>query len=223
MSITLRPIIEINPPTPPTATVIVLHGLGADGHDLEPIVAELGLPARHGIRFIFPHAPQRAVTINNGYVMSAWYDIVTPDFVRREDAGGIRESERLVSGLIQKEIDNGIAANRIVLAGFSQGGAIALHTGLRYAQRLAGVIALSSYVPLADTLAAEAHAANRGLPIFMAHGVQDGIIPLSYAMSARDILQNLGYPVTWHTYAMPHTISVAELRDLSNWLTRVLA
>lgn len=222
MSAALLPAVEINPPGSANACVICLHGLGADGHDLESIVSELHLPERHGIRFLFPHAPRRPITINNGYIMRGWYDIFGFGLGHREDDLGIRESENSLSALIEREIKNGIAADHIILAGFSQGGAIALHTALRHAQRLAGVIALSTYVPLANTLAAELHPTNKGLPIFFGHGVHDGIIPLNYASASRDILQQHGYDVTWRTYPMAHTLSVAEIQDVSTWLAGVL-
>ena len=220
----LLPAVEVNPAAPAVASVICLHGLGADGHDLESIVTELHLPESHGIRFIFPHAPRRAVTINNGYVMPAWYDIFEPSLMaRREDDAGVRASERALCAWIEHEIERGIDAQRIVLAGFSQGGAIALHTGLRYARRLGGIAALSAYLPLATALVEEATPANAGLPVFMAHGLQDGIVPLSHATASLELLRKLNYPVTWHTYPMAHTLSLPELRDMADWLTSVLA
>lgn len=222
MSATLLPALTINPVTPVTASVICLHGLGADGHDLASLVTELDLPKRHGVRFLLPHAPHRPVTINNGYVMRAWYDIVASDLSRQEDSSGVGVSERLLRNLIEHEIDSGIPAQRIVLAGFSQGGAIALHTGLRYPQRLAGIMALSTYLPLAGRLPAEAHPANAGLPVMMAHGTQDPIVPLAHALASRSVLEDMAYDVTWHTYPMGHATCIEELRDIDNWLMRVL-
>jgi phospholipase/carboxylesterase len=206
----------------PERSIIWLHGLGADGRDFVPIVGELDLPAAP-IRFVFPHAPVQAVTINNGMRMRAWYDIVADDLARREDERGLRASQGLVEALIARERERGIAAARIVLAGFSQGGAISLQTGLRHAERLAGIMALSTYVPIAATLEAERNPANAGVPIFMAHGTQDPIIPLANARRSHELLQRLGYPVEWHEYAMPHSVSPHELRDIGAWLQRVLA
>jgi phospholipase/carboxylesterase len=203
----------------PTAAIIWLHGLGADGHDFEPIVPELGLPKSTAVRFIFPHAPVRPVTINGGARMRAWYD-VTPD--GQQDAGGIRASQGHVEALIARERTRGIAAGAIVLAGFSQGGAMALQTGLRHRERLAGILALSAYLPLPDTLAQEASAANRDLPIFMAHGTQDPVIPISWAKRSRDFLVGLGYVVEWHEYLMPHSVCTEEIADIGRWLCQLL-
>ncbi|MEW6353411.1 MAG: carboxylesterase [Pseudomonadota bacterium] len=214
--------VEVNPAIAPTATVIALHGLGADGHDLASLVQELDLPARHGVRFVCPHAPHRPITLNNGYVMRAWFDIVSLGSAQREDEAGLRESEHLIHALMRREIDAGIDARRIVLAGFSQGGALALYAGLRYAERLAGLVALSSWLPLAAHVRNEAHPANAGLPIFMGHGMQDTIVPPAAGMRARDALEELGYAVTWRSYMMGHTLCAAEIQDVSNWLTRVL-
>jgi phospholipase/carboxylesterase len=202
----------------PQAAVIWLHGLGADGHDFEPIVPELGLA--RPVRFVFPHAPVRAVTINNGMRMRAWYDILQFGG-GAEDEAGIRASERLVEGLLEGEKKKGIAADKIVLAGFSQGGAIALQTALRHTERLAGVLALSTYLPLAAKLQ-EAGAANRATPIFMAHGSFDDIIPLRRAEQSRDLLKQAGYPVEWRVYPMPHSVSAEEIRDIAQFLGRVL-
>ena len=214
--------IEIETAPNPAASVIWLHGLGADGNDFVPIVGELELPDVP-IRFVFPHAPMQPVTINNGMVMRAWYDIPGADLARREDERGVRASQTLVEALIAREKARGTPARRIVLAGFSQGGAIALQTGLRHPERLAGIMALSTYVPLAESLEAEAHAANRGLPIFMAHGLYDPIVPIAAARRARDLLQSLGYVVEWHEYPMPHSVAPQELDDIGAWLRRVLA
>jgi phospholipase/carboxylesterase len=206
----------------PTAAVIWLHGLGADGYDFEPIVPELRLPAAPAVRFVFPHAPMRPVTINNGAVMRAWYDIVSLEGVRREDDAGVRASQASVEELIAREASRGIPAARVVLAGFSQGGAIALQTGLRHAERLAGIMALSTYLPLAPTLAAEASAANRGVPIFMAHGQYDSMIPIERAAISRDVLRKAGYDVEWHDYPMEHAVCREEIDDVATWLGRVL-
>lgn len=205
---------------PADGAVIWLHGLGADGHDFEPVVPELGLPPTLRLRFVFPHAPVQPVTINGGFAMRAWYDIYNDG---RQDAAGIRASQTRVEALVEREKGRSVATVRIVLAGFSQGGAIALHTGLRYPERLSGILALSTYLPLADTLAAEAHPANREVPIFMAHGTQDPLIPLARARASRDALQTLGYQVEWHEYAMPHSVCPEEIAHIGAWLIRVLA
>jgi phospholipase/carboxylesterase len=206
--------VEIETGPNPAAAVIWLHGLGADGHDFEPIVPELELPKP--VRFVFPHAPVRPVTINQGMRMRAWYDIFQfgggP-----EDEAGIRESQKLVDQLIAAE-----KGKKIVLAGFSQGGAIVLQAALRHPQALAGVMALSTYLPLSATLAAEASEANRKVPIFMAHGQFDDIIPIRRAEASRDALQGLGYSVEWHTYPMPHSVCAAEIADISAFLAKIL-
>lgn len=217
----LLPAVELGPEQA-TASVIWLHGLGANGYDFEPIVPELGLPQTAAIRFVFPHAPSRPVTINGGLVMPAWYDIVAPDFTREEDAAGIEQSRRFLETLISREQQRGVAPEHIVLAGFSQGGAIALHTGLRHSQRLAGILALSTYLPLADSLEREASPANREVPIFMAHGLRDPIVPVGLAQAARERLQAAGYDPEWHLYDMEHTICAEEIRDIGQWLQRVL-
>ena len=210
--------LEIEAGASPRAAVIWLHGLGADGHDFEPIVPELGMPAAPAVRFVFPHAPLQPVAINRGAVMRAWYD-VTGD--GRQDAEGIRASQVRVEALIARERARGIAARSIVLAGFSQGGAMALHTGLRYPERPAGILALSCYLPLPETLEREASQATRDVPIFMAHGTQDPVIPLSWAMRSRDRLGALGYAVEWHEYPMPHSVCAEEIADIGRWLKRV--
>jgi len=201
----------------PQAAVIWLHGLGADGHDFEPIVPELDLPGP--VRFVFPHAPVRPVTINQGMRMRAWYDIFQfgggP-----EDEPGVRASQRLVEGLIAEEKKRGIA--KVVLAGFSQGGAIVLHTALRHPERLAGVLALSTYLPLAATVEAERSPANATLPIFMAHGQYDDLIPLRRAEQSRQALERLGYPVEWRAYPMPHSVCPQEIADIAAFLGRIL-
>jgi phospholipase/carboxylesterase len=212
--------IEIGPA--PRASVIWMHGLGADGNDFAPIVPALELPAGLSVRFVFPHAPMRPVTINGGWVMRAWYDVRQDAGERREDEPGVRQSQQAIEELIARETTRGIAAGAIVLAGFSQGGAMALHTGLRHAGRLAGIMALSCFLPLADTVAAEASAANRGAPILMVHGVDDAMVPLARARRARDLLRGLGYGVDWHEYRMAHAVCPEEIADISSWLGRVL-
>jgi phospholipase/carboxylesterase len=212
------PPVVINPQGAVSAAIIWLHGLGADGHDFEAIVPELGLPDQHGVRFIFPHAPMRPVTINGGVVMRAWYDVLGPDFKSREDEAGIRASAKDICELVEEQVRAGIPASRIVLAGFSQGGAMVLHTALRFPQRLAGVVALSTYLPLAATLEAEADPANKDVPIWMAHGVSDNIIPFSYGEDSRNLLQRLQYQVEWHAYPMAHGVCAEEIRDLALWL-----
>ena len=214
--------VEINPPGSPRACIIWLHGLGADGHDFETLIPQLGLVDALGVRVLLPHAPHRPVTINSGMVMPAWYDIRAADFSRGEDSEGIRESEQQLQALVRREVDNGIPPERIVLAGFSQGGAIALHTGLRYPQPLAGILALSSYLPLADTLAKEAAAANSRVPIMMAHGTQDPVVPVMLALQSRDRLEQLGYRVNWHSYPMQHALCPEEVGELRDWLQRRL-
>ena len=214
--------IEIETTASPGAAIIWMHGLGADGHDFVDIVPELNLPARPGVRFVFLHAPMRPVTINGGYVMRAWYDIRDDGGARREDPAGVRASQKSIETLIQRERERGVPARSIVIAGFSQGGAMALQTSLRHGERLAGVMALSCSLPLADSLAAEASPANRDVPIFMAHGTHDPMIPMARALRARETLTGLGYRVEWHEYAMPHSVSLEEIRDISAWLGTVL-
>ena len=208
--------IQIETGPRPEAAIIWLHGLGADGHDFEPIVPELAL--KKPVRFIFPHAPIRPVTINQGMRMRAWYDILQLGG-GPEDEQGLRASQKLTEELVRAQ---GLPANRIVLAGFSQGGAIALLTALRYPERLAGVMALSTYLPLAPTLASERSAANRDLPIFMAHGRYDDLIPMHRAQTSRQALETLGYAVEWHDYPMPHSVCAPEVADISAFLARVL-
>jgi phospholipase/carboxylesterase len=207
--------VEIAPRSSPELAVIWLHGLGADGHDFEPIVAELKL--RRAVRFVFPHAPIRAVTSNNGVEMRAWYDIVGFDDAG-EDEPGIRASAAAVTRLVDREVERGVAAERVVLAGFSQGGAVALQLALREPRRLAGVLALSTYLPLAASLAREKSAANAALPIFMAHGEYDPVIPLAYADKSRKILEREGYAVDWHVYPMPHSVCAPEIAGIAAWL-----
>lgn len=215
--------VVLNPQAAANATVIWLHGLGADGFDFVPIVNELRLPASLSARFIFPHATPRPVTINNGFVMRAWYDIKGFGPERAEDDVGIRESDGVVRKYIDQQIAQGIPANRIVLAGFSQGGAIALQTGLRYPQRLAGIMALSTYLPLRSTLAAEASAANRDIPILMCHGTHDGVVPPVLGEASRDVMTGLGYRVDWRSYPMAHQVCLEEVMDISSWLQQRLA
>jgi phospholipase/carboxylesterase len=212
--------IEIETGRNPSASIVWLHGLGADGNDFAPIVPELELPDA-AIRFVFPHAPVQPVTINGGMRMRAWYDIAD-GALRREDERGVRASQALVEALIAREKERGTRAGRLVLAGFSQGGAIALQTGLRHAERIAGIMALSTYVPIGEKLAAEASPANRDAPIFMAHGSDDPIVPLARAEQSRKLLQSLGYAVAWREYRMPHSVCPEELADIGAWLRGVL-
>jgi phospholipase/carboxylesterase len=220
MDTELLPSIELETAPSPTASVIWLHGLGADGNDFVPIVPELRLPPAPGVRFIFPHAPVRSVTINNGFRMRAWYDISAADLNNRADLVGVRQSEAQVGALIAREKARGIASAKIALAGFSQGGAIALYAGLRYAERLAGVIALSTYLVAPDRLAAEASAANRRLPIFMAHGTADPVVRPEWGEASRRVLEAAGYPVEWHSYPMPHSVCMEEVVAIGAWLRR---
>lgn len=213
--------IEIETGARPSAAVIWLHGLGADGHDFEPIVPELRLPASKPVRFIFPNAPQRPVTINMGMRMPAWYDILQLGG-GEEDEAGIRASQSQIESLMEREKTRGIPARRIVLAGFSQGGAIVLQTGLRHAERLAGVMALSTYLPLLQTLGKERAAINNDLPILMAHGSFDPMIPLARAAQSRDALLALGYPVQWREYPMPHSVCPEEIADIAAFLVKIL-
>ena len=213
--------IEIETRPKPSHSVIWLHGLGADGNDFVPIVQQLALPPL-GIRFVFPHAPMRPVTINGGFVMRAWYDIVYQDLAKKEDEPGVRQSQHMIGELIAKEETRGVPVNRIVLAGFSQGGVISLHTGLRHPGRLAGVMSLSAYLPLISTIEKERNAGNKEVPIFLGHGIADDIVPLPLGIASRDRLLKLGYGVDWHQYPMQHSVCAEELEDISAWLTRVL-
>ena len=207
----------------PRSAIIVLHGLGADGNDFVPIAQELDLRSIGPVRFVFPHAPVRPVTLNGGMAMRAWYDILGTDLVRREDEPGLRASMAEVQSLIDREVARGIPAERIVLMGFSQGCAMTLLTGLRSPQRLAGLVGLSGYLPLAQTTAAERSDANRLVPIFLAHGRQDPMVQLARGTASRDALQALGYQIEWHDYAMPHSVCAEEIADLNRWLLKVLA
>ncbi|MBG9387785.1 alpha/beta hydrolase [Caenimonas aquaedulcis] len=207
----------------PGATVIVLHGLGADGNDFVPIARELDLSAVGPVRFVFPHAPVIPVTINNGYRMRAWYDILGMELVKREDEAGLRRSLAQVEALLAQEQARGIPANRIVLAGFSQGCAMALMTGVRHKERLAGIVGMSGYLPLAATTPAERSDANALTPIFLAHGEFDNVVSAERGRASRDMLKALGYGVEWHEYPMAHSVCPQEIEDLNAWLLRVLA
>ncbi|MDX1487563.1 MAG: alpha/beta fold hydrolase [Acidiferrobacterales bacterium] len=212
---------EVETTSTVSGSVIWLHGLGADGHDFEPVVPMLGLPATLGLRFVFPHAPLRPVTINGGAVMRAWYDIVAAPEGFRGDVEHIREAAAILQQLIRRELKRGIAARRIAVAGFSQGGAIALYTALRYPSRLAGVLALSTYLPLADTLETERAACNNDVPVFMAHGVYDPLIPLARAEESRTLLTQLGYDIVWQVYPMLHSVCPEEIEQIGVWLSAV--
>jgi phospholipase/carboxylesterase len=220
-SITLESV-RIEPTEKPDSAVILMHGLGADGHDFESLVPELSLPSVPSIRWIFPHAQVRPVTINGGLSMPAWFDIMDIDHRGAEDESGIRESAAAIGALVRAERESGIVPDRIILAGFSQGGAMALFTALRWPERLGGVAALSCWLPLADALPAEAHRANSAAPVFMAHGTMDPMVPLHLAESSRDLLRADGYPVTWLTYPMAHSVCTAEVADLREWLLGAL-
>ena len=213
--------LEVETGPSPATSVIWLHGLGADGSDFVPIVPALRLQSP--VRFVFPHAPERPVTINAGMVMRAWYDVLALEGPRREDEAGIRESARQIEGLIAAEVARGVPPGRVILAGFSQGGAMTLQVGLRHAARLGGLLALSAYLPLAGTIAAEASAAGRGTPVFMGHGTADPLIPLARARASRDAVEALGCPVEYREYPIAHTVSDAEIRDVAVWLGRRIA
>ena len=215
--------VTLAPPGPHTATVIWLHGLGADGNDFVPIVPELGLGKSHGIKFVFPHATIRPVTINNRYPMRAWYDITGISRTGPQDTPGIRESAKRIDGLIEAEIAAGIPSKRVVLAGFSQGCAMALHTGLRFHDTLGGIIGLSGYLPVESTLADEAHAANLKTPILIAHGQHDPVVPFSLGLASRDVLRAQGYAVEWLEYSMQHQVVMEEIEAIGAVLQRVLA
>jgi phospholipase/carboxylesterase len=217
------PAIELETGAHPDASIVWLHGLGADGNDFVPIVEEMTLPAKLALRFVFPHAPVRPVTINNGFPMRAWYDLYAQDLANRADIVGVQASQRDIEALIAREKARGIAASRIVIAGFSQGGAMALHTGLRHAERLAAIVALSCYLLLPDRLPADASPANRDVPIFMAHGTQDPVVRPEWGEASRRALAADGYRVEWHTYAMPHSVVWEEISAISAFLARVLA
>ena len=214
--------IEIETGPNPTASVVILHGLGADGNDFVPVADEFDLSSVGPVRFIFPHGPTRPVTINGGHVMRAWYDILGTDIARREDEAGLRESQALVEELIASETARGIKASRIVLAGFSQGCATTFMAGLRHKERLGGLLGMSGYLPLADKTAAERSAANADVPIFQAHGTGDPVIAIARAVASRDALRALGYTVDWHEYPMQHSVCAPEIAEMNRWLVRVL-
>ncbi|MEO5697581.1 MAG: alpha/beta hydrolase [Burkholderiaceae bacterium] len=215
-------VIEIETAPNPTASIIVLHGLGADGNDFVPVAEQLDLAGVGPVRFVFPHGPTRAVTINGGYVKRAWYDILGADLAQREDAAGLRESQALVEALIATERARGVPAARIVLAGFSQGCAMTFMTGLRHAERLAGLLGMSGYLPLAALTGAERSAANADVPIFQAHGTADPVISIDRAIASRDALLALGHPVEWHAYPMQHSVCAQEISDMNRWLLKAL-
>lgn len=220
----LLPAIEVETAPDPLFSVIWLHGLGADGSDFEPVVPELGLPELPGVRFIFPHAPEMPVTCNGGYVMPAWYDIISLEPHSREiDQAGIVASRSAIRRLIERENRRGVASRCIFLAGFSQGGAVAYTTALTHAEPLAGVIALSTYLPVMALVEAEATAANRALPIFAAHGNEDGVVAPQLGAAARDFLRQAGYAVEWHEYPMPHSVCIEEIRAIGDWLSQRMA
>lgn len=212
--------VEVTTGTAPSGSVIWLHGLGADGHDFEPIVPELTLPQSLPLRFVFPHAPVRPVTVNGGMAMRAWYDIVSLDAAGRADEKGIRESSTILDALIEREVERGIAEDRIVIAGFSQGGAIVLQHALQTERRLAGLMALSTYLALPDTIGAQA-ARNAALPVFMAHGTMDPMVPYAGGVRSRDRLEAIGFTVEWHEYPMAHAVCPQEIADIRSWLIRV--
>jgi phospholipase/carboxylesterase len=214
--------IEVETAPQPTGAIIWLHGLGADGHDFEAVVPELAPPAPRAWRFVFPHAPVRPVTINNGMRMRAWYDIRGFDRSAQEDVAGFADTDSLVRDLIQRQVGRGIPTHRIVLAGFSQGGAVSLYTAPRLPDKLAGVMALSCYLPRESALLAERSSQNDATPIFMAHGNADPVVPATLGLRARDYLKAQGYPVEWHEYPMPHSVCPAEIRDIRDFLRRVL-
>jgi phospholipase/carboxylesterase len=214
--------IQIETNDNPDIAIIWMHGLGADGNDFVPMVRELDLTGLPGIRFIFPHANTMPVTINNGYVMRSWYDITGLELGRREDENGLRASQQDIEAFIEREKARGIPASRIILAGFSQGCAMTIQTGLRHPERLAGLLCLSGYVPLSAQLGTERTDASKSTPIFMAHGRYDNVVPFNRAEASRDLLVSLGYQVEWHEYAMQHTLCLEEVQHISAWLKKVL-
>ncbi|MFQ3194319.1 MAG: phospholipase/carboxylesterase [Colwellia sp.] len=214
--------VTIEPKSTATSCVIWLHGLGDSGDGFAPIVPVLNLPKNHGIRFIFPHAPEQAVTINQGYVMRSWYDIKSMDLHNRADMEGVLASEKAIHVLIQQQIDSGISADKIILAGFSQGGVVSLFTGLRFSQKLAGILALSCYLPTADKLPDNCHTANKQTPILQNHGEQDDVVPMSSGVMANKLLIDAGYHATWKAYRMPHSVLPEQLSDISAWLVNTL-
>ena len=214
--------VDVHPNSKPDACVVWLHGLGADGYDFADVIPSLNLPEHHQIRFIFPHAPQRPITINSGMMMPGWYDILGLTLNDPHDEKGIKESEQLLFLLLQDIFASGIPSNRVILMGFSQGGALALHTALRFPQTLGGVASLSAYLPLASLLPQERHAANATIPIFIAHGMADPVVPYLMGLHACQQLENLGYQVQWHAYPILHTVCLPELADISHWIQRIL-
>jgi phospholipase/carboxylesterase len=204
----------------PRHSIIWLHGLGADGSDFVTIADEMKLPV--AVRYIFPHAPKQPVTINGGFIMRSWYDIVATDIGSRQDAAGVRASQAEIEKLIAQEKSKGVPVANIFIAGFSQGGAVALHTGLRHGEPLGGILALSTYLPLADTLTAEASPANQNTPIFMAHGRSDPVVPYTLGQTSKELLQAQGYSLDWHEYAMPHSVCQEEVHDIEDWLSKLL-
>jgi phospholipase/carboxylesterase len=214
--------IEIETGPNPTATVLLMHGLGADGNDFVPIVGEMDFSVIGNVRFVFPNAPIMPVTINGGYKMPAWYDIIATDLGRQEDEAGLRKSRLSIEELLAKEKARGIAANRIVIAGFSQGCAMALMVGLRHEEKLAGIVGMSGYLPIAATTATERTQANASTPIFLAHGRHDDVVPMARATASKQALDELGYAVDWKDYPMPHSVCAEEIQDLNRWLAKVL-
>ncbi|GMV30995.1 MAG: phospholipase/carboxylesterase [Rhodanobacteraceae bacterium] len=219
----ILPAVELETRAKPSHSVIWLHGLGADGHDFAPIIPELVARDWPALRFVFPHAPVRPVTINGGMAMRAWYDIKGADIASRQDETGVRESIAQLDALIAREADRGVPASRVMLAGFSQGGAIVLAGGVRHPKRLAGIVALSTYLPIHETTATESSPANAGLPIFMAHGSLDPVVPQTLGTRSRDLLRGLGHEVDWHSYPMAHTVGAQEIADLRQWMGARLA
>lgn len=219
----LLPSVSVNPASEHKATVIWLHGLGADGHDFEPIVPELKLSAELGVKFLFPHAPVMPVTINGGYEMRAWYDIRDADLANREDKEGVRNSAKLVEQLIEAEIDSGIPSDKIILAGFSQGGAIALHLATRLEKKLAGIVALSTYLTMPEQLETEKSSINKDTPVFMAHGSQDPVVPMQRGQYSAKMLEDNGFTVSWQDYPMAHAVCLEEIQALGQFLEKQFA
>ena len=218
----LLPCVEVEPRAKACASVIWLHGLGADGHDFEPVVPALGLPEDLPVRFIFPNAPAQPVTINGGWVMPAWYDILEMNVERKIDVDGLMDSVQQVAALIQREQQRGIPADKIVLAGFSQGGAVVYQAALCYPEKLAGLLTLSTYVATADQIQARCSDVNRALPVMIHHGVQDDVVPLSLGTQARELLEQLGYKPQWHTWQVDHGLCLEEVQEIGKWLIRIL-
>lgn len=216
------PAVEINPAGEVKSSIIWLHGLGASGHDFEAIVPELDIPESLGLRFVFPHAPEVPVTINNGYVMPAWYDVTSTDFFQQEDEAGICTSVQLLENMIAHEIEQGVPEEKIILAGFSQGGAIVLHGGLRYQGKLAGILALSTYLPLREKLQQEHSQTSQTIPVMMMHGTQDAVVPMTLAEQSRDQIKNSGHQTGWHSYDMSHTVCSEQIRDIADWIKKIL-